>query len=141
VKDQVFGQYLYFDPIVLFSYLSARTSRIRLQFCAMVIPYRHPGLPARGIASIDQASDGRFEVVIGSGWSQAEFETLGIPFEQRGTITDEYVDAIRRLWTEEAASYAGEFVRFDRSSLKPAWSNTDTAADALGHPHPLHRMT
>jgi probable F420-dependent oxidoreductase len=114
----------YYDPMVLFSYLAACTSQIRLQFCAMVIPYRHPGLSARGIASIDRASGGRFEVVVGSGWSPSEFEALGIPFARRGAITDEYVEVMRRLWTEKRPSYAGEFVQFQPSSLLPGCLQT-----------------
>ncbi len=109
----------YFDPMVIFSYLAARTTRIRLQYCAMVVPYRHPALSARGLASIDHASGGRLEVVIGSGWASSEFAALEVPYKSRGPITDEYMDAMRRLWTEDAPSIDGEFVSFGPTTFEP----------------------
>ena len=109
----------YFDPMVIFSYLAARTTRIRLQYCAMVVPYRHPALSARGLASIDHASGGRFEVVIGSGWASSEFAALEVPYKSRGPITDEYMDAMRRLWTDDAPSIDGEFVSFGPTTFEP----------------------
>jgi probable F420-dependent oxidoreductase len=109
----------YFDPMVLFAYLASRTSTIELQFCALVVPYRHPALTARGLASIDQASGGRLVVVVGSGWAPSEFDALGLSFDTRGAVTDEYVDAMRVLWTHDRPSYDGTFVSFPETTFEP----------------------
>jgi probable F420-dependent oxidoreductase len=109
----------YFDPMVLFSYLATKTTAIELQFCALVVPYRHPALAARGIASLDNASNGRLSVVIGSGWSRSEFEALDVPFDQRGAITDEYVDVMRELWTQSKPRYQGKHITFSDTVFEP----------------------
>jgi probable F420-dependent oxidoreductase len=85
----------------------------------MVIPYRHPGLTARGLTSVDQASNGRFTVVVGSGWAPSEFDVLKLPFDERGPMTDEYVDAMRTLWTENHPSYSGKYVEFPPTTFEP----------------------
>jgi probable F420-dependent oxidoreductase len=109
----------YFDPMVLFSYLATQTTAIELQFCALVVPYRHPALAARGIASLDIASNGRLSVVVGSGWSRSEFDALNVPFDERGAITDEYVDVMRELWTQSQPRYEGKYVSFSDTLFEP----------------------
>ena len=64
-------------------------------------------------------SDGRVLFGIGVGWLKEEFEALGVPFERRGERTDEYIGAIRALWTEDKPSYAGEFVNFKNAYCRP----------------------
>lgn len=118
VEADVIGR-SYFDPMVLFTHLAGKTERIELQFCAIVIPYRHPALTARGAASIDHASDGRLTLVVGSGWAPSEFDVLGIPFGSRGRMTDEYVAAMRALWGEEKPSFRGRFVGFPATTFEP----------------------
>lgn len=109
----------YYELMVLFTYLAAATTRLRLQMCALVVPYRHPGLCARSLASIDQVSDGRLEVVVGSGWSADEFRALGVPFTERGAITDEYVRVMQILWTESSPAFRGRFVDFEPTTFEP----------------------
>src|SRR5205823_9886562 len=71
-----------------------------------------PVLMARALASIDQLSEGRLIVGVGAGWMAEEFEAIGVPFRERGRLTDEYLDAMRTLWTEPVASFEGRTVRF-----------------------------
>ena len=102
----------FYDPLTSLAWLAGRTERISLGTSVAVLPYRSPLLTARVGADIDQFSGGRFVLGVGSGWSEPEFTALGVPFKQRGRITDEYLAAITALWTEPVASYHGEFVAF-----------------------------
>jgi alkanesulfonate monooxygenase SsuD/methylene tetrahydromethanopterin reductase-like flavin-dependent oxidoreductase (luciferase family) len=63
-------------------------------------------------ASLDRLSGGRFVLGIGAGWSRQEFAALGLPFERRGTMTDDYLRAIRALWTQDVAAHRGPFTSF-----------------------------
>jgi alkanesulfonate monooxygenase SsuD/methylene tetrahydromethanopterin reductase-like flavin-dependent oxidoreductase (luciferase family) len=64
------------------------------------------------VATLDRVSGGRVIVGIGVGWARQEFEVLGLPFERRGAMTDDYLGALKAAWTEEVASYQGRFVSF-----------------------------
>lgn len=77
---------------------------------------------AKQAASLDMLSGGRLALGIGVGWSQEEFAALGIPFERRGDRADEYLAAMRALWRDDPASFAGEFISFTdiRVNPKPA---------------------
>ena len=85
---------------------------------------------ARMGATLDQMSNGRFIFGVGVWWAQREFEALGVPFHQRGAITDEYLAAIKELWTNDIASFEGKYVSFHdvqtgprpkRSPHPPIW--------------------
>jgi probable F420-dependent oxidoreductase len=75
---------------------------------------------AKVIATIDVLSGGRMVLGVGAGWLREEFEALGAPaFEDRGRVTDEYLQAFKTLWTEDEPRFTGEFVRFDHISFLP----------------------
>jgi alkanesulfonate monooxygenase SsuD/methylene tetrahydromethanopterin reductase-like flavin-dependent oxidoreductase (luciferase family) len=74
---------------------------------------------AKEVATLDYLSGGRIELGIGVGWLKEEFEALGIPFERRGKRADEYVSVMRALWASDRASFAGEFVKFDKVNCNP----------------------
>jgi probable F420-dependent oxidoreductase len=109
------------DPFVALSYVAARTSRIRLATGICLVPEHNPLVLAKTIASLDYLSGGRFALGVGIGWSSEEFAALGIPFERRAQRTREYIDVMRKLWSEERTSFSGEFVKFEnaRSFPKP----------------------
>ena len=114
VTPDVEGRYpapLY-DPFTTLSWLAAKTRRVALGTTVVIIPYRSPLLVARMGANLDQLSGGRFILGVGVGWAQQEFDALGVPFRSRGAMTDEYLEAIKVLWTNEIASYEGRFVSF-----------------------------
>jgi probable F420-dependent oxidoreductase len=95
------------DWSVLSTYLAMRTSRIRILSC-VVVPYR-PLLPqAKQIATVDQVSGGRFTLAAAVGWLKPEFEMLGVDYSKRGAITDEYLRAMRELWTADEPEFEGE---------------------------------
>src|SRR3984957_11718850 len=109
------------DPFVALTYIAARSSRIRLATGICLVPEHNPLVLAKVIASLDFLSSGRFALGVGIGWSAEEFAALGVPFERRAARTREYIDVMRRLWSEEKTTYEGEFVNFRdaRSLPKP----------------------
>jgi probable F420-dependent oxidoreductase len=106
------------DWSVLSTYLALNTARIRI-LTSLVIPYR-PVLPmAKQIATIDGVSGGRFTLAAAVGWLQPEFEMLGVSYKDRGSITDEYLRAMKVLWTEDRPRFAGRHVAFSNIVFEP----------------------
>ena len=89
------------DPFIALSYAAARTSRIRLATGICLVPEHNPLVLAKVIASLDFLSGGRFALGVGIGWSSEEFAALGVPFERRAQRTREYIEVMRKLWSEE----------------------------------------
>lgn len=117
----------FYDPFILLGWIAAITKKVELGTTVAILPYRHPLQTARIAANLDQLSGGRFILGVGVGWAKQEFEALGVPFDQRGVLTNEYLDAIKTYWTNEIATYQGQFVSF---------SNIHTAPRSLRAPHP-----
>lgn len=107
------------DPLICLSAAAACTERIKLGTHILVLPLRHPVLLAKEIATLDYISGGRFFFGIGPGWSKPEFDAMGVPLGERGRRTDEILDAVKRLLTEENVSFAGEFYRFENVRIEP----------------------
>jgi probable F420-dependent oxidoreductase len=108
------------EQLTTAAYIAAKTSRIGLVLAVMVVPHRPAVLAAKMLATIDVLSGGRLVVGIGAGWLQAEFDAVvGTPFAARGAVTDEYLRALRVLWTEEQPSFDGDWVKFDRIIFAP----------------------
>jgi probable F420-dependent oxidoreductase len=110
------------DPFPTLAYVAACTSTIRLATGICIVPEHNPVVLAKTIATVDRLSGGRFILGVGIGWLAEEFQALGIPFERRAQRTRDYIDAMRKLWTEERSSHRGEFVNFTNvfSHPKPA---------------------
>jgi len=105
------------DPWVALAGAAAVTSRIELS-TAVALPVEHdPITLAKTIASLDHLSGGRVTLGCGFGWNTDELTDHGVPPGKRRTVLREYLEAMRALWGEEQASYAGEFVRFG-----PSWA-------------------
>jgi probable F420-dependent oxidoreductase len=108
------------DQLATLSFLAARTERVKLLTSVMVVPQRHPVLTAKLLATVDVLSKGRLIVGCGTGWMKEEFDALGAPpFADRGRATDEYLDAFKTLWTEDAPKFHGRHVRFDELIFAP----------------------
>jgi probable F420-dependent oxidoreductase len=107
------------DPLIWMAFAAAATTRLRLMTGVIILPLRNPLVLAKQVATLDHMSGGRIELGIGVGWLREEFAALGVPFEARGRRADEYIAAMRALWREDGASFAGEFVRFERMSCNP----------------------
>jgi probable F420-dependent oxidoreductase len=100
------------DPLTTLAYAAACTSKIRLTTGICLVPEHNPLVLAKTAATLDRLSGGRFILGAGVGWLAEEFEALGIPFERRGARTREYVDVMRKLWTEQRSSHQGQFAKF-----------------------------
>jgi probable F420-dependent oxidoreductase len=107
------------DPLIGLSFAAAATNRIELATGVLLLPEHNPVVIAKQAASLDRLSGGRFSLGIGVGWAKEEFEALGVPFERRAERTAEYVRAMRALWRDDVASFAGEFVSFDAVRVYP----------------------
>ncbi|MDF5757206.1 TIGR03619 family F420-dependent LLM class oxidoreductase [Spongiactinospora sp. TRM90649] len=114
VTPDVAAQYPapFYDPFTALAWLAGRTSRIGLGTTVAVLPFRSPLLTARMAQDIDEFSGGRMILGVGVSWAEREYAALGLPFGRRGAITDEYLAVIRRCWTEDETSFAGERVAF-----------------------------
>ena len=115
------------DPFTTLAYAAACTTKIRLATGICLVPEHNPLVLAKTVATVDQLSGGRFIFIfgVGVGWPAEEFEALGVPFERRGPRTREYVEVMRKLWTERSSSHQGEFVKFTNvlSYPKPVSEN------------------
>ena len=109
----------YYEPFTTMAWLAAKTQRIRLGFTVVVVPYRHPALLAHLTSTLDQLSEGRLIVGVGVGWAESEFEVLGVPFHERGKMTDEYLTALKLLWTNDNVSFDGRHVSFSDVTVSP----------------------
>jgi probable F420-dependent oxidoreductase len=108
------------EMLTLAAWLASVTARVRLVLAVLVVPHRPAVLAAKQLATIDVLSGGRLTVGIGAGWLKAEFDAVvTTPFAERGAVTDEYVAAFRRLWTEEKPKIAGRYVHYDGLLLEP----------------------
>jgi probable F420-dependent oxidoreductase len=100
------------DPAVSLAFLAAGTRRLRLGTGIIILPQRNPLVLAKELASVDVVSNGRLIFGLGVGYLRPEFDALGIPFSGKGPRTDDYIRAIRALWTMEKPAYEGRYVRF-----------------------------
>ena len=108
------------DPLIWLAYIASATRTIKLGTAILILPQRNPVVTAKEIATLDHlAGGGRVLLGIGVGWLAEEFAALGLPFEDRGPRTDEYVAAMRALWSQECASFKGRFISFDQVFCRP----------------------
>lgn len=115
------------DPFSLLAFFAGRTHRIQIGTSVIVLPYRNPLVTAKAAATVDQVSGGRFIFGIGVGWDEAEFNDLGLPFRQRGAMTDEYLRIIKAAWTHDMPSFSGRYFTFSGATFAPR---------PLQQPHP-----
>lgn len=110
VTPDVAGPYPapFYEPFTTLAWLAGLTSSIQLGTTVLIVPYRHPLLTARMAANLSDISDGRLVLGVGVGWAAQEFAALGVPFAQRGQLTDDYLRAIRAAWQDEADYRAGQ---------------------------------
>jgi probable F420-dependent oxidoreductase len=115
------------DPVVSLAHLAGRTERIRLGVAVLNMPFFSPALLAKQLATLDILSNGRLDVGLGVGWSKVEFAASGVPLERRGRRAEEFLRALRALWTDEVVEFAGEFYRIPPARAEPK---------PLQRPHP-----
>ena len=108
------------EQLSLMAFIAGKTRALRLISSVMILPHRNPVVTAKMLATIDVLSGGRVTVGVGVGWLREEFQALAAPdFDRRGAVSDEYLRIFKTLWTEDPASFHGEFYRFDRIHCLP----------------------
>ena len=107
------------SSIVLLSAIAAATTRLRLVAGAIIAPLRHPVLLAKELATLDLLSEGRLIVIPTVSWHRPEYEQLAVPWNVRGELLDEHLDAWRLLWQKSPASFAGRHYQFEDVYLEP----------------------
>jgi probable F420-dependent oxidoreductase len=112
------GEYL--EALALLSFLAGITSSAKLLTAVMVLPNRPPVLTAKTLATIDVLSKGRVIVGCGVGWMREEYDVLGSPpFDKRGAVCNEYIQAFRELWTQDNPTFEGTYCRFSDIEFAP----------------------
>jgi probable F420-dependent oxidoreductase len=107
------------DPFSLLAFIAGRTQRIHVGASVIVLPYRNPLVTAKAAATVDQVSGGRFVFGVGVGWDEEEFRNLGLPFRERGSITDEAIRVITAAWSSDRPSYSGKYMSFSGTTFAP----------------------
>ena len=113
-----FGETVY-DPLVTLGVLAGATRRVRLGTTVLIVPYRNAVVTAKMVSSLDALSGGRVVLGIGAGWVAAESAMLGVPFAERGPMTDEHLRAMQELWTARAPSFSGTYTQFSGLTFEP----------------------
>ena len=98
----------FYEPFTTLAWLAGITGRVRLGTTVLIVPYRHPLLVARMAANLNDLSGGRLVLGVGAGWAVQEFGALGVPFRQRGKLTDDYLRAVRAAWADDADYRGGQ---------------------------------
>lgn len=107
------------DPLIWLSWLAARTTTLKLATGILILPQRNPVVLAKEVATLDALSGGRMLLGIGIGWLEEEFDILGVPFADRARRTEEYVEAMRALWSQDLPTFSGETVSFTDAFCRP----------------------
>ena len=116
------------EQFTLLAWIAAVTSRIRVMTSVAVIPHRNPLFMAKSLATTDVLSGGRVTVGCGAGWMPEEFSALNLPpFEARGRVTNEYIEAMRAAWCDPDPAYNGDYIKF---------AGVDTDPRPMQKPHP-----
>ena len=108
------------DPLIWLAYIASATRTIKLGTAILILPQRNPVVTAKAVATLDHlAGGGRVLLGIGVGWLAEEFAALGLPFADRGPRTDEYVEAMRALWSQECATFRAGECRLEPGVCRP----------------------
>ena len=107
------------DPLTTLTYLAGITERISLGTSIIDMLFHNPVVLAKSFATLDVLSRGRAIAGFGLGWSKDEYDASGIPFKNRGARADEFLEVLRRIWTEDVAEFNGKFYNIPASRIGP----------------------
>jgi probable F420-dependent oxidoreductase len=108
------------DPLVWLAFVASQTSTIKLGTNVVILPEHQPAVIAKSVATLDALSGGRVLLGIGVGELPEEYAAVGMQFTNRGKRMDEYIQAMRALWQDEVATFAGEHVSFEQIRCDPS---------------------
>ncbi|MCK9564020.1 MAG: LLM class F420-dependent oxidoreductase [Bacteroidales bacterium] len=115
------------DPFVMLSFVAAATRTFKLQTGILVLPYRNPFLTARAVASLDRFSGGRLTLGLGAGYLKGEYRALGVDFDKRNDLMDEYLRALKAALSQDEFSFEGSWYEARGNRVLPG---------AVQKPHP-----
>jgi probable F420-dependent oxidoreductase len=121
------------DPFTWLAYIAAVTTNIKLATGVAILPQRNVIYTAKEMATLDQLSNGRVILGAGAGWMKEEFDVLGVPFDDRGKRTDEYIKALRVIWGDESPTFHGDYVDFTDTYVRPQPVNKAIPIHIGGH--------
>jgi len=107
------------DPLIWLTWVAAQTTTLRVATGVLILPQRNPVVLAKEVATLDALSGGRMILGVGIGWLEEEFDVIGASFADRGQRTEEYVEAMRALWSQDLPSFSGDTVRFHEAIMRP----------------------
>jgi probable F420-dependent oxidoreductase len=107
------------DPIAISGYVAAVTERVRIGLAIVNLPFYAPLVLAKMLTSVDVLSMGRLDVGLGLGWNADEFTAAGVSMERRGARAEEFIDALRTIWTTDPVEHHGEFYDVPRGRVDP----------------------
>ena len=121
IPDSAVGRFgsMFYEPLTVLGFAAACTSRVRLGTTVLILPYRNPVVTAKVLATLDVLSDGRLTAGMAVGWTEDEFKALGVPFRERGALSDEYIAAFKALWTQDKPTFQGHYVCFEHIAFEP----------------------
>ena len=114
----------FLDTVAALSFAAAHTEQLKLGSGIVLLPQRNPVVLAKELAGIDVLSGGRLLFGVGVGYVPREFETIGVPYAERGARMSEHIEVIRTLWTEQRPAFSGRFTSF---------------SGIQSHPHPVQK--
>lgn len=115
------------DPLIALAFAAAHSTTIRLATGVNILAQANPLLLAKQAASIDHLSGGRLMLGFGVGWLEEEFRAMGVPFEKRGARADDYIAAMKKVWSGEVVEHESEFLH---------WTNFKSYPLPVQRPHP-----
>jgi len=115
------------DPLISLAHVAGATERIRIGTGVNIFPQANPLLFAKQAASLDVLSGGRLELGLGIGWLAEEYEAMGTPFERRGARFDDYLSAVKKVWSGEVVDHRSEFLD---------WHDFKSYPTPVQRPHP-----
>ena len=107
------------DPLETLTYLAGNTQRISLGTSIIDILFHNPVILARRFATLDVLSGGRVIAGLGLGWSKDEYDASGIPFSHKGARADEFMQVLKRIWTDDVVEFRGQFYNIPASKIGP----------------------
>ena len=99
----------FLETMTMLGYMAACSHTIKLGSTVIILPYRNPLVQAKMFASLDVLSNGRMICGVGVGWLEKEFDTLGVPYAERGAMSDEYLEIFKVLWTQSNPEFHGRY--------------------------------
>ena len=107
------------EPLILYGYIAAITTKIELATGVIVLPQRQTVLLGKQVAELDVLSQGRVRLGLGIGWNDVEFEALGMKFTDRGARSAEQIEVLRELWTKQSVTFSGDWHTLNGVGINP----------------------